>query len=80
MNTAGERTAYLQSIADNFPHRSSTGTVLGWYLYEITVNDSRRIAGPFATQEEANEWATKPNHQVTVGPVFTASGKIVKAA
>lgn len=80
--TTDAHDAYLATIAATFPGRDHRGYVIGVYVY----CGLKRVAGPFATREEAEEddacgpmleagWA-----RLVVGHVFTAKGRMVGTA
>ena len=76
---AGSRTAYLTELARAYPLRGSHGIVLGFYTYSGYGVQQKRVGGPYATEEEAQGWADQVlDGTVICGPVFTATGKIVR--
>jgi hypothetical protein len=76
----GSRTEYLVNLAAAFPARNRHGTVVGFYVYDGPRGG--QVAGPFPTIAEAEEVVaqapTLSFYRVVCGPVFTASGKIVR--
>ncbi len=71
----------LERIAREFPMRDRRGNVTGFYVYARRV-DSQRVAGPFATQEEAEAarkgLVTAEGLDIICGHVFTDWGTIVR--
>ncbi|WP_295102901.1 hypothetical protein [uncultured Microbacterium sp.] len=74
--------AELEALASKFPGRDSRGYVTAFYVYARGIN-SRRISGPHATMEEAEEARDYGKCldvlDIVCGHVFTERGTIIHA-